>query len=289
MMERVFHYVVIRYRPLPELSEFANVGIMVYEPELGLISYKLAPARFKRITQFFDNVEPGAYADTIRYLEHELSQISVLSSMRRSDTARHLFFSFASKREGVIAFSALRSLIGRENDRGDDIVGRLYDRFIRRNLDQMPQREVGMVREIRQQLQRAGFKSFKARQIDDEIMPVRLPLVSYSRGLCVIKPIAFEQKTTLGVMDHANLWKDRFAYLIDRGRLERENIHISVERPDVDSDDRMAEAFLLAKDQISSLDVEVSEYEKIEDVYLDGAILDFAARRVGSEGRLARW
>ncbi|MER2494051.1 DUF3037 domain-containing protein [Catenovulum sediminis] len=40
-------YVVVRFMPFAETREFANVGVVVIAPKLGLYEFKLAPKSFK--------------------------------------------------------------------------------------------------------------------------------------------------------------------------------------------------------------------------------------------------
>lgn len=253
-------FVVARYRPSPELGEFANVGVVLFNPSAGNISFKLAPKRFRRVTQFFDHMDAKAYSEAMSILSNELHHISAVSEMRNTETSKQLFISHFGKSEGSITFSGIRSISAR---RDDDALERLYDRYVRRNLESLDQREILMARQIRDTLAQRGILDFRARQIEDELMPVRLPLVSKRTG-AVIKPMAFDQKSTLAIIDHANIWRDRFNYLLEKGKLHREAILIPVEPLDIESDRSMIEAYHLARLRMGEIGVEVVDYIELD-------------------------
>ena len=281
-MSRAVHYVVARYRPTPELSEFANIGVVAFDAETGGVFYKLSPRRFRRVTQFFDNVEPSTYSEVINLLDGELARLGEVSQMRRgADTPRHMFLSFVQPREGIVTFSPIRSLAAVS---GQDAVKTLYARYVRRDPELLPQRELLMVRNIRADLNRAHIFGFKARQIDDELMPIRLPLVSERRERATIKPMAFDQKTTLGIIDHANLWRDRFMYLIQKGIFKPQNIMIALADFNPTSDAIMSEALEFAHDRIRELGVGMTYYHPTEAAPVE--LVQFAADTAGTQRHL---
>jgi len=254
-VKQLFFYSVIRFRPLLETGEFANVGIVALSAESGTIKYKLAHRRFRRVTQFFDNVSASVYSDTMDLLREKLADVSSRAQMftRSSDA---LFQSVVGIREGVITFSDVRSIVSPDLETAVEIS---FDRLVRRNVDSYEYREVGIVKSIKNDLKRLNIKSFTSKYIDDELMPVKLPLVSEGSETFVIKPMAFDQKTTISIIDHANLWTDRFMYFIGKGRLREENVLIPVDMPKCE-DDLMMEASLYARHKIGELPVKIVEF-----------------------------
>ncbi|MEP7005614.1 MAG: DUF3037 domain-containing protein [Sphingomonas bacterium] len=277
-----FQYVIVRFRPILETGEFANVGVVVYDPNGGRIVYKLASRRFRRVTQFFENIEPHVYSESISVLDDKLSRIADLSSFRNVDTSELMFDMTISAQSGVIAFSDVRSVMGQDIKK---TVSTLFERLVRRNFDSIPQREVGVAREIRKKLLSHQIKSFRERYIEDDLMPVKMPLVSGGRDIFVIKPIAFDQKTTLSMIDHANLWTDRFKYYISNNVIRRENILIPVERSPISDDPLVDEAFRLSMGKLMELSVGVVDYNKSS---AEHAILEFALKGDLYGGELSR-
>ncbi len=224
------------------------------------------------MTQFFDNVDAEIYSDSMLFIDKELADLSLFVSGKPRDTALGIFSSFVRQREGIIVFSPVRSVMTPESG---SVVDQLFDRLVRRNIDGPPMRELRMVRKIQSSLKRAHINSFKARRVGDELMPLRLPLVSGSSRPFVIKPMAFDQKTTLGIIDHANIWRERLSYFIEKNILDPKNILIPIERSTKFDDELLEDAFDVASDQIHRLPVEVIDYESPS---ADQTIMDFARR-----------
>lgn len=281
MNESAVNYAVIRYRPMPETGEFANIGVVAIDARSGRIAYKLSARRFRRVTQFFENIPSAEYSNLIHFMDSELSRMAQISQIRSPATGMSIFHSFVGRHEGAVIFSAVRSVLSSDLD---DTVGRLFDKLVRRNSEATPQREVKMVRSIRDHLHQENIYAFKSRQIDDDLMPVRLPLVSDKKKRAVIKPLAFDQKSTLAMIDHASVWSDRFSYLIDRGVFSRENVLFTVEGPPSSSEEPLNDAFDVAMKRIHELKVEVIECGN-RDVFPE-ALVDFARRSAGPEPRL---
>ncbi|PJI87025.1 DUF3037 domain-containing protein [Sphingomonas koreensis] len=254
-MKQLFFYSVIRFRPLLETGEFANVGIVALSAQSGRIKYQLAHRRFRRVTQFFDNVSASTYSETMEILKEKLVD-AVDLARSNPDSADVLFQSVVGVRDGVITFSDVRSMVAPDLDTAVEIS---FDRLVRRNVDTYEYREVGIVRSIKNDLKALNIKSFTSKYIDDDLMPVKLPLVSEGVETYVIKPMAFDQKTTISIIDHANLWTDRFKYFLSKGRLKKENVLIPVEMPVFD-DDLMVEASIYATSKIAELPVKIVEF-----------------------------
>ena len=85
-------YKIIRFTPFVETEEFANIGVVVYCPSTGLVSFKLAPSRFGRITQFFKGMDAQVYTLAIKNLDSELSYLrNVLKERQTSEIGNQVF------------------------------------------------------------------------------------------------------------------------------------------------------------------------------------------------------
>jgi hypothetical protein len=132
----------------------------------------------------------------------------------------------------------------------------LFERYVNRDFMGVEQHEYLMVREIREHLKNINVRDFKVRQIDDDLMPVRFPLVSVTNETHVIKPLAFDQKTPLAILDHEAQWRNRLEHLIQRGKLKAENILLPIEGPHTNQQDaHLLEAYDLARTELDRLNV----------------------------------
>lgn len=275
-MSEFAQYAIIRFRPFPETGEFANVGILMFDPTSAMFQYKIVPRRFRRVTQFFNALEPNVFGSSVLLLQQELDRLKALLESREHQ--RFLMSGLLRRdRESVWTFSDLRTV--RIDGEPEDTLDKLYELYVGRNFVTSEYQEQIMVREVRRSLKRRGIDGYGERIIEDEIVPVKFPLVSEVRGTRVIKPISLNQKTTIGMIDHAATWHDRFRLLIDRGRLDREKILIPLAGPTV-SDKSMSEAYKAARDELVELQVNVIEFDDVT------SLIDFA--KLGARPAIAR-
>ncbi len=74
-MKTLYQYAIVRFLPHAETGEFANVGIVLCAPEQAAFEFRLAPTRFARVTDFFEDVEGKLYKTTITTVQNELKRI----------------------------------------------------------------------------------------------------------------------------------------------------------------------------------------------------------------------
>lgn len=278
-MTNALYYAVARFRPLSFTGEFANIGVVVFSPNEKQIAFRLAPKRFRRVTQFFDAVDPEVYSSTIRLLIEELSRLQEKCRLQKGDNASSYFTSFVKQREGVITFGKIHGIVAED---AETTASALYNRYVRRSQEQTAQREFELTKGLRFGLKQAHITSFRSKQIEDDLMPLRLPFVSETQDTMIIKPVAFDQKSTIGVIDHANLWRDRLSYFLEKGRFRRENILIAIDTQTFAEnitdhpDDLMMQAKQVAGERLGSLGVPMVMYDP--EYELPGPIIDFASR-----------
>lgn len=265
-------YAIIRFRPFPETGEFANVGILLFERQRASLRYKVVPRRFRRVSQFFNLTNPDFFWNAVTLLQEELNRLSGV--IRKQGASGAFFEQFLQRgRESIWVFSNLRTVVA-QGDESEDVLDQLYSRYVGRNFANVEYQEQVMVRGIRHSLKRREIYGYAERTVDDELVPMKFPLVSEANGLHVIKPISLNRKTTLGIIDHAATWHDRFKLLIGRGRLQRDGVLIPIAAPDR-SDPLINEAFETASNELRELGVQVIDQDDAE------ALLNFA--RKGAE------
>lgn len=270
-MTNICRYSIVRFRPFAETGEFANVGIVAIASDGSAFEYQLTPKRFRRVTQFFDDLNGRLYSAAIEMLGDELIRIS--QARTHQDTL--LLFDMATlKRESMFVFSDIRTARFSESLR--DFVTKLFERYVRRDFVGPKQHEYLMEREIRGYLRSINVTDFRKAQIDDELMPVTFPFVSSTNGTYVIKPIAFDQGAPLDILDHEARWRNRLEHLIERGRLSPKNILLQIEGPQAENLGHLREAYRLAKEELSQIDVVMADRGDVN------ALRDFALRAAKS-------
>lgn len=272
-MKNVFKYSIIRFRPFAETEEFANIGVVAIDGTSGQIDFQLAPKRFTRVRQFFEDKAYAAYAHAIDLLNIELPRASEYLPAFHGTDAGKIFSEIVRPRESSIVFSASR--VVQSELPLEALVRSLFGRFVKRELT-TDNAEHLLTKDIRQALHRIGVRHFRTVKIEDDVIPVTFPLAYRGVELRAIKPLSFSQRSPMGVVDYGAHWRKRLSYILERGRVERGNILIAVDGPEYDADDSMQEAYRLAMGELQQLPFPVVRGE--EGGIVNPDIIDFAAQ-----------
>ncbi|WP_432473309.1 DUF3037 domain-containing protein [Amphritea sp. HPY] len=232
MKKYACQYNIIRFAPFIETEEFANIGIAIYCPSTGKMTYRITPTRFARVTQFFDGLEPKLYKNVILRLKHELENLErMLTEHPNSEIGTALFAETLRNKGSILRFSDVRVILTHDLDvKADD----LYQHYVGRSFVTKKYREQDMVRNVRsclKQLKLDGY--YKQVRLNDGITDVSLPLVRVTEEtpVSVIKPIAFDQNIRAKIVDHADLWLMKIGRLAKNGAVKPENLLVTLDQP----------------------------------------------------------
>ena len=191
-MKHVCKYAIVQFLPYAETGEYANVGILVCAPKTGFLDFKMAPARFARVTDFFDDLDGEVYKTAVRSFGEELNQIKKISTNMQGDNLLDFVVDVTRFRESLLRFSNLRTIAC---DNPQDVIERLYERYIARDFLTKEYREHAMVKAIRTQFHTRNLTvKYHQKKISSELREVTLPLVAdVGNKIRVIKPMAFYQ------------------------------------------------------------------------------------------------
>ncbi|KUM51962.1 DUF3037 domain-containing protein [Rheinheimera sp. EpRS3] len=109
-MKTLYQYAIVRFLPHVETGEFANVGIVLCAPELGLLDFRLAPTRFARVTDFFEDLEGKLYKATLQTVEQELQRLQTYVTRLTAKELAQQMQEVVRPRETLVRYSELRSL-----------------------------------------------------------------------------------------------------------------------------------------------------------------------------------
>jgi len=227
-------YAVVRFMPFAETREFANVGIVVIAPKLGLYDFKLAPQKFARVTQFFDDLDGVVYKHAIEGFEAELERIRkhlVHNYVQGKDLVNY-FKEITRTRESVLHFGEIGTLL---TDNVNVTVDKLYDRLIGRNFTANKEyKEQQMIRVLKSQLTTHLPKNvrYTKQNIKAGMFDISMPLVTkINSNYRIIRPLAFEQQNVLQAMEHGETWVNRLKKLIHSEVLEAKRALFALEKP----------------------------------------------------------
>ena len=209
MTKTACQYKIVRFAPFAETEEFANVGIVLFEPKAGELRFELARKRFARVTQFFDLADDrGVFSGAIDGLREELQRLQ-----EQLQVAKSAFDDFTRLQSGLIHFSEPRVI------RADDLdktTRRLFKHYVEREFHSKRYREEVLAHELRETFKQYELtRLYHERQLETELYPVKMPLAYLDDGCLrgAIKPLAFDQKTVQGQVDHLDRWVSRVEHL----------------------------------------------------------------------------
>ena len=272
-MRQVFKYAIVQFMPYAETSEFANVGVLVCSPKTGYLDFKMANPRFARVTKFFDDLDGAVYKAAINTFVDELQLVKKHGAFLKSDNLLDYVVEVTRYRESLLRFSNLRTIASIEPE---DILDKLYNRYVARDFLTKEYREEMMVRAIRKQINQKNIAvKYHQKKMVTELREVNLPLVAEVGDIYrVIKPLAFNQIKTTQLIEHGETWVNRFKYLINDRKLDAGQIMLPVEGPK--SKGKLDLAFKEVINEIKRLDVNVVDFEE------EGKIMQFAAADIDS-------
>jgi hypothetical protein len=252
-----FLYTIVRYSPLSETGEFANIGIVMAGPETGFFDFRLKARKHKRITDFFHTLTPELYRTGVRNIKDELERMKRVASVGRGQTSfdfpeanlPKLFFQdLLRRREGIIRFGETRLIM---TDAPEQEIDRLFRYYVESDFVTPQLAEALLVKEIRTQLNDWGVaKSYAEHRLGGPVYTRSFPFVKMVDGqaTAVIKPLSFKKERAETIIEHANTWSYALRRLRDEGTLPGDAL-VPLEVPTVD-DLRKIEAMNEAADMI---------------------------------------
>ena len=228
-MKTLYQYAIVRFLPHVETGEFANVGIVLCAPELGLFDFRLAPSRFARVTDFFEDLEGKLYKATLQTVEQELLRLQTYVTRLTPKELAQQMQEVVRPRETLIRYSELRSLY--LDQKPTAVLEQLFERLVHRSFITEEYQESLMVKVIRKQLKDEKLTHFKQDKVHDNFIEVTLPLVAKTNDVFVIRPLAFRQQTSTRILEHSQQWLWRFQRLVNHNVLQKEHILLPLQGP----------------------------------------------------------
>ncbi|NQY35982.1 MAG: DUF3037 domain-containing protein [Alteromonadaceae bacterium] len=270
-------FAVVRFMPFAETREFANVGVVLIAPKLGLYNFKLAPKKFARVTNFFDDLDGQVYQHAVQGFEDELNRIRNYF-FHHSVQGKGLvdqFKEITRPRESVVHFGEIATLI---TDNFDVTLETLYERFIGRNFSTAPEyREQQMVRLLKKKINTKLPIKYGEIKLKAGIYEIPFPLVNKTGNKYrAIKPLAFEQKTALKAIEHSEQWIHRVGKLINSGVIDAERTLFALEKPNIQKEE-FIQVYEDVSKEIKSLGAIVENFSSTSE------IIKFAAGDLSAE------
>ncbi|MBU3017988.1 DUF3037 domain-containing protein [Paraglaciecola agarilytica] len=256
----VYQYAVVRFMPFIETREFANVGVVLIAPKTGKFLFKLAPKRFGRVSDFFDDLDGQLYKNAIDTFTAELQRIQLycIDHGIRGKVLVDYFNEITRHRESVLHFGNIGRLLG-ETDLEE--LDKLYQRFVARAFVNEQYREQQMVKALRQTFKTELPIKYVQTTLKAGIFDITVPFARKTQhGTRVIKPLAFDQLTPLKAAEHGELWVNRIQKLVDNDVVLANRALFAVERP-LASNTKFLQVYDDIVGEIKHLGVEVKKFD----------------------------
>ena len=225
MDKRVFQYAIVRFMPLIETEEFANIGIVAVCEKTGQISYKLQAKKYARITQFFGGIGQDLYISSIRNFAAELTR---LKNFANKENAKGLFEELVRPRETMMRFGDARVILASDLDTA---VNELFEYYVGRNFVTKEYKEALMERRVKEILKLGNLEaSYTKKTLSDGIYEATIPFVSINNSKA-LKPLHLAYEKPSQAIDHGMIWLNRVGELRRRNVLG-DNILFTVDKPD---------------------------------------------------------
>lgn len=233
MQEYVCNYSLIRFLPYRDAGEFVNIGVMLACGKLRYLDFRIEPRRYKRVTNFFPELDAPVYRDGLRGLRaecerwrKEMPRLANYPIGESEMLMRHIFSELTRAQESVFHFSMPRTLLTAQPDKTLD---ELFARYVqRRTLEEEVHGEEAMRLQIAQDLRRFGVLSlFRPEYIGTPDYNVKFPFASQSIGDIendekrVIKPLNLDRSEPSEITQHGDDWYMRVMRLHEIGHLPK--------------------------------------------------------------------
>ncbi|WP_076418038.1 DUF3037 domain-containing protein [Colwellia sp. UCD-KL20] len=260
----MYYYAVVRFMPFIETREFANVGVVLIEPKTGKFLFRLAPKRFGRVTNFFDDLDGQLYRNGIDVFAGELERVQeyFITHGLYGKRLVEQFNELTRRRESVIHFGDIGRVASTD---AEQVLENLYQRFVVRDFVTKHYKEQQMVRTLKEKLTDVLPVKYKEKTFKAGVYDIKMPLVyNFKQGTSIIKPLALEQQTPLKAAVHGETWVNHMQRLIKYDIIKPENALFAIEKPKGKSD------FIQVYDdivgEIKDIGVQALNFENIDSV-----------------------
>lgn len=262
----VYEYAVVRFMPFIETREFANIGIVLIDAKQGRLLYKTSSKRFARVTQFFEEMDKQLYKQAIESLTDELKRVQSFCRVNhlRNKELINLFRELTRQRESVMHFGNVSRLLANEN--AEDVLERLYQKFVARDFVNQKYREQQMVKALRATFASELAHKYSERKLKAGIYEVTIPFVrKTNQRTRIIKPLAFDQKTAMNAAEHGHTWVNRIKALVDKKVVRPEQALIAIEPPQI-SDPDFKDVYDEVTGLIKDVGIKLEQFKNTEEI-----------------------
>ncbi len=217
MKEVVCNYAIARFRPYRETGESVNVGMVLICPQVNYFGYLFEKRKYKRITDFFPELDIEVFKAGVGGLLKELARVTgcehegefeqlVLRDQAQASIGQ--FKELVRPREAMFHLGETGTVLAADPRAK---LKELFDHYIGRQFARHREyQEVLMKRELAEFLRRSNLDRFyrTEQQVGDETYHVILPFVHVDSDVVrkAIKPLHLDKKGPTEIYRHGDAW-----------------------------------------------------------------------------------
>lgn len=274
MTDFVCNYAAVRFLPYRETSEFVNVGVVVYCPEIDYFDFKISKRRQARIKHFFPELDNAVFSDAIEVMRYDLQRRRntglLFTPVGAGDVARQRaddFRHFVRRKESLLHFSDVGMVMTSDPLQA---VRTLYARFVERDFAQPKQyQELVMQRRLGEWLKEWDLRARYAvnEQVGGGEFHVRLPFIHRQGGRVVkaLKPLDLAKKDTTSIYEHGDAWVSRMRRLKEMSHLPDQMI-FTVNLPPFQAQQKAADEIRQDLEDLEIVVVPFAERDRIREL-----------------------
>lgn len=217
MNEVVCNYAIARFRPYRETGEFVNVGVVLVCPQVNYFGYLFETRKYKRITDFFPELEVEIFKAGLEGLMKELARVTG----REHEEQLHQLVLHEEAKAGVARFRELvrpREALFHFGETGTVLTAdpraklqELFHYYIKRQFARDREyQEVIMRRHLADFFRKNDLeRQFKTDQrVGDDTYQVVLPFVRLEGNTVskAIKPLHLDKEGPTDIYRHGDAW-----------------------------------------------------------------------------------
>lgn len=264
-MKQPIMYSFVRFRPYFETGEFVNIGILMCEPELRRLSYRLVPKNNKRVNQFFYNSH--IFEEMRDIVNEQLRYIIEQEFTFNTAEMARFFHHYIDIKEGGIQYSdAIVGLVDDPKNYLDD----LYHKFICLGGVKNENQELTMIKYFRDVFRKennALLTQYKQHLIKGDTARFSLPLAIKDeiskRVIKGIKPLAFDQTESAGMIEHCDNWIAKINRASDEGLILKNDILFTLDTAKTQSEIKILDTI---RDSFSRYNIHYIDWKEIDGI-----------------------
>jgi hypothetical protein len=231
MNKFVCNYAIARFRPYRETAEFVNVGVVLLCPQVDFFDQKFERRKYKRITDFFPELDFDIFKTGLAGLLKELSRVTGRNGENQQFVTEaeaqiriSTFKELVRTRESLFHFSEVGTALA-EDPKAK--LTELFDFYVKRQFARDREyQEIIMRGRLGDFLQKVNLARFykQDQRVGDDDYNVILPFVHFEGNMPrkAIKPLHMDKPTTTEIYRHGDAWVSSVRRLKQINRLPKD-------------------------------------------------------------------